>query len=72
MNTDITRLSVNLNKETAEALKDITKDQSISATEAIRRAISVYAYLLEEEDKGNEILVAHQDGKWIDQLQPRD
>lgn len=43
-----TRLNVNINDETALALRDMADRRSTSVTEIVRRAISVYKFV---EDK---------------------
>jgi predicted transcriptional regulator len=53
----VVRLSVNLSKDVADALRWIAKKRQISATEAIRRAISTQAYVEEAHDRGAKILV---------------
>lgn len=58
----LTRLSVNLNEETAEALKTIVQWKGVTYTEAIRRAISVYMYVLEAEDDGASFLIETSKG----------
>lgn len=50
-----TRLNVNLNAETANALKDLVERHGITYTEAIRRAVSVYQYFDAEKAVGNRI-----------------
>jgi len=51
----ITRLNVNLNAETADALKEIAEHRGISFTEAVRRAISVYKFIDDETQEGHRI-----------------
>ncbi|MGY1844647.1 ribbon-helix-helix protein, CopG family [Modestobacter sp. SYSU DS0875] len=48
-------MNVNLNQETADALKKIASDSGISYTEAVRRAISVYKFVDDELDAGNRV-----------------
>ena len=43
--TALVRLNVNLNKETAAALKDIAEKQGISLTEAVRRAVALLKFI---------------------------
>jgi hypothetical protein len=57
MRADLVRLSVNLNEETAMALKDIADRHGISFTEAIRRVIAVYKYLDDEQAAGRVIQI---------------
>ncbi|MFW3631242.1 ribbon-helix-helix protein, CopG family [Rhodococcus qingshengii] len=44
------RLSVNMNNETADALREIADRYGVSVTEAVRRAISV-AHFVEQETR---------------------
>jgi hypothetical protein len=55
--TKITRLSVNLSQEVAEALKSIATDRGITLTEAIRRAISTQKYVEDVLNRGGKVLV---------------
>lgn len=55
--SDLVRLSVNMNQETADALRDVARSRGISYTEAVRRAISVYAFVEAEVAAGNTIQV---------------
>lgn len=57
----LVRLSVNMNHETAEALKDLAQERGISYTEAVRRAIMLTDYLMSVEDKGGFVEIV--DGK---------
>lgn len=43
-----TRLSVNINDETAEALKDLAERRGTSVTEVVRRAVAVYKFVEDE------------------------
>lgn len=51
----LVRLNVNLNAETAEALKEIADQRGISFTEAVRRAISIYKFIDDETQEGHRI-----------------
>lgn len=42
------RLSINLNDATAEALKELQREQGLSATEVVRRAITLYKFISDE------------------------
>lgn len=53
--SELTRLSVNLNRETAEALKDIADREGISLTEAIRRAIALLKFITDEQAQGRKV-----------------
>lgn len=43
-----TRLSVNINDETAAALKDLADRRDTSVTEIVRRAVAVYKFVEDE------------------------
>lgn len=62
------RLNVNLNSETAEALKEIAEERGISFTEAVRRAISVYKYIDDEVQEGRKIQIADKSNKNVREL----
>lgn len=53
--TGIVRLNVNLNAETAAALRAIAKERDISFTEAVRRAIAVYSFIDSETRHGRKV-----------------
>lgn len=61
--TALVRLNVNLNKETAAALKEIAEKQGISLTEAVRRAIALLKFIDEEQAEGRKIQTMEGDGK---------
>lgn len=61
--TALVRLNVNLNKETAAALKEIAERENISLTEAVRRAIAILKFVEEERDHGRKIQTMDRDGK---------
>jgi hypothetical protein len=52
MTSNLTRLRVNLNAETAQAVRDLMAANEISATEVTRRAISLMHYVEEEVAAG--------------------
>lgn len=58
----ITRLSVNLNEEAANALRRISKKQRVSITEAVRRAIAIYDFIDRELAAGSKIQVVDSSG----------
>lgn len=43
-----TRLNININDETASALRELAKERGTSVTDIVRRAVSVYAYVEEQ------------------------
>jgi hypothetical protein len=51
----LVRLSVNMNPETAAALKSFASKKHLSYTEAVRRAIAIAAYIEEEVEEGRKI-----------------
>ena len=51
----MTRLSVNINDETAEAIRLLAQRQEVTITEIIRQAIGVYKYLVDQIDAGKEV-----------------
>jgi bisphosphoglycerate-dependent phosphoglycerate mutase len=55
---DLVRLNVNLNADTARALREIARERDISFTEAVRRAISVYNFIETETKNGRHIQTA--------------
>jgi predicted transcriptional regulator len=58
----VTRLSVNLSREVAEALASIARRHDTTITEAVRRSISTQKYIEDALDTGAKILVAEKDG----------
>lgn len=55
LTTDLVRLNVNLNSETAEALKLLAEEKGSSLTEVIRRAIAVYKFVDDESRSGHRV-----------------
>jgi hypothetical protein len=53
--TGLVRLNVNLNQETADALKALAAKENISYTEAVRRAIAVFKFIEDEQAEGRKI-----------------
>jgi hypothetical protein len=56
-----TKLSININEETGQALARIVKRRSISYTEAIRRAVAIYGLIENEAATGARILIRSGD-----------
>lgn len=60
------RLNVNINDETAAALKELAAAEDLTVTELVRRSVSVYKYLhdnvLNDKDKKLQI-VDEENGK---------
>jgi hypothetical protein len=65
---NLVRLNVNLNTETADALRELADERGISVTEAVRRAISLYKYIEDETHDGRRIQVADRTGKMVSEL----
>lgn len=61
MTSDLIRLNVNLNRETADALKEIASAQGISMTEAVRRAVAVLKFVTDEQRDGRKIQTMNAD-----------
>lgn len=62
-NTGLVRLNVNLNQETAAALKELAESQNISLTEAVRRAIAISKFVEDEQSRGRKIQTMTPQGK---------
>ncbi|WP_337446736.1 CopG family transcriptional regulator [Glutamicibacter nicotianae] len=54
---------MNLNKETAEALKQIAAEHNVSFTEAVRRAITVLKFIEDEQAEGRKVQTMDADEK---------
>lgn len=57
-----TRLNVNINAQTAAALKDYAEEQGVSITEAVRRLIGVGDFIAKAQGEGKQVLL-RQDGE---------
>lgn len=55
------RLSVNVNDETAAALKKISEERGITVTEVIRRSVSVYKFIEDETGSGKVLQLTDTD-----------
>jgi len=64
----LVRLNVNLNAETAAALRELADERDISFTEAVRRAISVYKYMNDEKQAGRHIQTTNADREDVREL----
>lgn len=60
---EVVRLSVNLHKGTSDVLQNLAKRQNLSLTETIRRAISIYKFVMDEQRQGRKILTMDEDEK---------
>ncbi|MFE5680255.1 hypothetical protein ACFQ7B_35575 [Streptomyces erythrochromogenes] len=59
---EFTRLSVNINNDTAETLKRIKNEKGISITEAIRRSVALFDLVEREVTKGGKLQIVDRDG----------
>jgi hypothetical protein len=59
-----TRLNVNINDETAAALRELAARRQTTVTEIVRRAVSVYKFVEDEVVDGNKSLkLVSRDGQ---------
>lgn len=58
-----TRLSVNVNDETAAALRSLAQDSETSVTEMIRRATGLYKFVQDEMEDGKTLELVDKDNK---------
>lgn len=58
-----TRLNVNINDDTAEALREMAADEGTTVTEIVRRAVSVYKFFDEARDQNKTIQLVGEDEK---------
>lgn len=61
----VTRLSVNMNAETTEALKALAESRGDSYTETVRRAISVLHFLDAELRLGRQIIICDEQERTV-------
>lgn len=57
-----TRLSINLNDESAALLRKAAADEGRTITEVVRRALGVYDFVMEEARNGSQVRVNRADG----------
>lgn len=65
---ELVRLSVNMNPETADALKELAASKHLSYTEAIRRAIAIAKYIDDEVKDGRRVQTVDEERKDIREL----
>jgi len=65
---NLVRLSVNMNPETAEALKEFAASKHLSYTEAVRRAIAIAKYIDDEISEGRKVQTVDPDRADIREL----
>jgi predicted transcriptional regulator len=58
-----TRLSVNINDETADALKELAKDRGTSVTDIVRRAVAIYKFVEDETGSGKSLQLVDDDDR---------
>lgn len=58
-----TRLSVNINDETAAALRELADQDGVTVTEVVRRAVSVYKFFVDARAEGETIQLVSADEK---------
>ncbi|MGB3764490.1 MAG: ribbon-helix-helix protein, CopG family [Ornithinimicrobium sp.] len=56
-----TRLNVNVNDDTAEALRKLAEEDGTTVTEIVRRAVSVYKFFDDARDQGKTIQLVGED-----------
>lgn len=61
--TDLIRLNVNLNKQSAKDLKYLKDTSGMSLTETIRRALALYYYVRKEVRSGRTLVTMKPNGK---------
>ncbi|MDP5317359.1 hypothetical protein ACWC9F_27545 [Streptomyces sp. NPDC001110] len=64
----VTRLSVNINEETAAKLRWYKEQKGISITETVRRAVALLELVERETSTGSEVLLKSPDKKSVRQL----
>lgn len=57
------RLSVNLGEQPAAALHELMRRKGITATEAVRRALSIWKFVEDELARGNRVAVLEGEGE---------
>lgn len=64
----LVRLSVNMNPETAAALKEFAASKHLSYTEAVRRAIAIAKYIEDEVQEGRRVQTVDADRNEVREL----
>jgi hypothetical protein len=59
---EFTKLTVNLINKAVEALDSAVVVTQLSKTDTVNRALQVYAFMIEEQEKGGQLLVREPDG----------
>jgi len=63
MANELVRLHVNLNQETAAALKQLAANNGDSLTETVRRAVAVLKFVKDENENGRDVIVMNKNGR---------
>jgi hypothetical protein len=50
-----TRMAINLNPDAADFLSKVTREQGITYTEAVRRALAIYKLVMDEIAEGHHV-----------------
>ena len=58
------RLNVNIEDKTAEQLKRLA-EAGINHTEAVRRAVAMFCYVMDQQEEGNKLAVRNAAGQTI-------
>ena len=56
------KVTVNLPEQVVEALEQMARDENVTKTEALRRAISTEKYLRDAQGEGSKVLIEEKDG----------
>lgn len=58
-----TRLSININNETALQLQKMVEEDGVTVTEAVRRAVAVYKFFEKAREDGQTVQLVGADNK---------
>ena len=64
-----TRLSININDETAQALRELADESGTTVTEVVRRAVSVYKFFDDARDEVKTIQLVSPNEEKVTQIQ---
>lgn len=59
----MSRLNVNINDDTAAALRALADQDKMSVTEVVRRAVSVYKFVKDELDEDTDLQLVNKKSK---------
>jgi hypothetical protein len=63
MPDEITRLSVNINSDVADALREVMVKRGFTLTETVRRAVAIYKLVEDKTEEGCVITVRDPEGR---------